>query len=109
ICDAVDVISLPGKPADCDAVFIGSIDNRANDFSNTRFVTLRRDQALQLSKPLEALAFHRIGYVVGHFRSARSFLGRISERTYAIELNLLEKFQKLLEVIFGFARKSNNA
>ncbi len=70
---AIDVVGLP-HDAGLDAVVIDAIDDRANRAAESLLVPLGRDEPLQLVQPLESLALHVFGHVVGHLRGARSLL-----------------------------------
>src|SRR5688572_25701444 len=105
----VDVVSLPWEPRHRPAHVARAIDDRPRARSHARFVPIRGDSALQLGQPLQTLALEGVRHVVGHFRRARTFLGRVGERADAIELQLLEKLEKLLEVAIGFSGKSCDA
>src|ERR1700681_2038823 len=102
---AVDVIGLPREPRlGCPALGVASIDDRHRGAANSRLVFLRRDRALKLREPFEALPLHGLVHIIGILRSTGSFLGRIREGADSLELHLLQEFQKLVELLLGLSR-----
>src|SRR4051794_14349393 len=108
--DAIDVVRLPWQPClRCPSLGVDAIDHRQCRASGARFIAVCRYATLDFGQPLESLALNGLVNVVGVLRRARALLRRIGECADALELHLLQKLEKLLELLLGLTREPDDA
>ena len=62
----------------------------------------------QILQACEPFLFHRLVNLFGQVGPGRAGTRRIFERIGAGEFDLTDEFERILEVLIGFARKSND-
>src|SRR5579883_781852 len=76
--------------------------------ADARCVPLPRDPLRQLHEPLHPLDLRRVRDLVGHRRLLRPGPRRVDERERAVEPDLLDDLERLLEVGLGLAREADD-
>src|SRR5690606_15524890 len=106
----VHVVRLPGRSRLGKSILTGwKVYQETHATPEMPFVALGRDYTLQTRELLQPVGLHIVRHVVCHLEGARTLLWRVSERSHAIELRLLQELEEGLEILLRFAREPHDA
>src|SRR5262249_34855814 len=87
----------------------GPVDDRPERSPDHSLAAISRYRALSALYTVLALALDRLGHVVLERGSVGAFLFRVGENADAVEAELVQQVDQLLDVLLGLAGKTDNA
>ena len=85
-----------------------AFDEHLLDAPDALLVALAGDALHDLDEPLDAVALHLVGDLIGHRRGVGAGAWRVDERERAVEAHLLDDLERLLEVVLGLAGEADD-